>query len=479
MLASTVMRGAWLRALRGGFAAALLVGLGGAPAQAEPAVGPGAPVRTLVPTLTFERFRLDNGLEVIVHTDPALPLVAVNVWYHVGPAREPRGRSGFAHLFEHLMFAGSRHVGDRFDELLEAAGATNVNGTTSWDRTAYFATIPREHLPLLLWIESDRMGFLLDGLDTERLAVQQGVVANERRETYEDAPYGPSTLALFDALFPPGHPYHGAIIGSIHDVRAATLADVRRFHQQYYAPSNATLVLAGDVTPADARRLVTRYFGTLPGRPSPPRSAKATPPLRAPVRVEVTEDVDLARVSFGWIAPPAYGPDDAPLEVAATVLAGGRATRLYRALITEESVATDVGAYLDANELASIVEVTATGKRGIPGAALEQRLDAVVAELGRSGPTPAELARAKRRILVDLYSDLQRLDGGGGDTGRAGLLQRFHHYLDDPGFLPRYVARIEAVTAGDVARAVTEQLGPSRRATVITRPEGASAEAKP
>ncbi len=469
------MRGAWIRTLGATLAAALLVGLGSAPVLADPGATPGG----TAPTLAFARFRLENGLEVIVHPDPALPLVAVNLWYHVGPAREPRGRSGFAHLFEHLMFTGSRHVGDRFDELLEAAGATNVNGTTSWDRTAYFATVPREHLPLLLWIESDRMGFLLDGLDAKRLAVQQGVVANERRETYEDAPYGPSTLALFDALFPPGHPYHGAIIGSIRDVVAATLADVRRFHERYYAPSNATLVLAGDVTPADARRLVTRYFGTLPSRPPPPRVTTATPPLAAPVRVEVREDVDLARVALGWIAPPAYGPDDAALEVAATVLAGGRATRLYRALVTDESVATDVGAYLDANELASIVMVTATGKRGVSGADLERRLDAVVADLGRSGPSSAELARAKRRVLVDLYSDLQLLDGGGGESGRAGLLQRFDHYLGDPGFLPHYVARIEAVTADDVARVVTEHLGRGRRATVITVPGGAGPEAVP
>ncbi len=479
MVANLPMRPSWLRALGRGLAAILLVWAGGAPARAEPAAAPGARAPTAAPSLSFERFRLDNGLEVIVHTDPTLPLVAVNVWSHVGPACEPAGRSGFAHLFEHLMFAGSRHVGDQFDELLEAAGATNVNGTTSWDRTAYFATVPREHLPRLLWIESDRMGYLLDGLDASRLAVQQGVVANERRETYEDAPYGPSTLALFDALFPPGHPYHGAIIGSIRDVAAATLADVERFYERYYAPSNATLVLAGDVAVADARRLVSRYFGTLPRRPPPPRTATATPPLRSPVRVEVPENVELVRVALGWIAPPAFGPTAAPLEVAATVLAGGRATRLYRALVTDESVATDVSAYVDANELASMVIVMATGKRGVSGAELERRLDAVIADLGRSGPTAEELARAKRRILVDLYTDLQLLDGSDGESGRAGLLQRYHHYLGDPGYLPRHVAQIEAVTADDVARVVTEQMDRNHRATVITRPAGASAEAKP
>src|SRR5690606_7572215 len=181
--------------------------------------------------IPFEKYQLDNGLTVLLHQDRSLPLVAVNLWYHVGPANEPPGRSGFAHLFEHLMFEGSRHVGREFDRLLESVGATNVNGTTSWDRTNYYETVPREHLELVLWLESDRMGFMLDGLDQQRLDVQRDVVKNERRQTYENAPYGPSTLALLDTLFPEGTPYHGAIIGSMEDLSAATLDDVREFFE--------------------------------------------------------------------------------------------------------------------------------------------------------------------------------------------------------------------------------------------------------
>src|SRR5687767_415232 len=232
-----------------------------APATATPQ--PAAAPASATPRIPFEKYRLKNGLEVILHEDRSLPLVAVNIWYHVGPANEPKGRSGFAHLFEHLMFEGSRHVGREFDLLLEAAGATNMNGTTSWDRTNYFETVPREHLELVLWIESDRMGFMLDTLNQERLDVQRGVVQNERRQSYENAPYGPSTLALLDALFPEGHPYHGAVIGSMKDLEAAKLEDVRSFFQAYYAPSNATLAIAGDFDGAAVKQLIERYFGTL------------------------------------------------------------------------------------------------------------------------------------------------------------------------------------------------------------------------
>lgn len=445
--------------------------LANAGAGAGPLSGPASDTPAASLTIPVERFELANGLEVLVHRDPTLPLVAVNLWYHVGPSVEPPGRSGFAHLFEHLMFAGSRHVGDRYDELLEEVGATNVNGTTSWDRTAYFATVPREHLARVLWIESDRMGFMLEALTEERLRVQQGVVTNERRQSYENAPYGPSTLALFDTLFPPGHPYHGAIIGSIADVQAATLADVRRFFERYYAPSNATLALAGDVDLTTARELVSRYFGTLPTRPRPPRPGHPTPPLASPSRQVIHERIELPRVAIAWLAPPAFGPDDAPLEVATTILAGGRATRLYRALVTERQLATVVSAYVDANELATIVSVRATARQGVEATELERELAATVARLGREGPTDVELARAQRRILLELAKELQALDGGSGESGRAGLLQRFNHYLDDPNALPRYTTSIAAVTSDDVARVVSRHLAPCHAATVVTLPE--------
>jgi zinc protease len=262
--------------------------------SASPAVPAAA---SAAPAVPFEKYTLDNGLTVLLHRDTSLPIVAVQIWYRIGPVNEPPGRSGFAHLFEHLMFEGSRHVGREFDKLVESVGATNVNGTTSWDRTNYFETVPREHLELVLWIESDRMGFLLDAVDQERLDVQRDVVKNERRQSYENAPYGPSTLAMLDAMFPAGHPYHGAVIGSMEDLTAATLDDVRDFFGAYYVPSNAVLALAGDFDSGTARALVQKYFGGLPSKAKARVNRPTTPPLAKPIRLTVSEPVDLARVS--------------------------------------------------------------------------------------------------------------------------------------------------------------------------------------
>jgi zinc protease len=448
-----------------------------APAKTPPPeVAP--PKATKPLEIPFEKLTLKNGLTLILHRDTTLPLVAVNLWYHVGPANEPPGRSGFAHLFEHLMFEGSRHVGREFDKLLESVGATNVNGTTNWDRTNYFETVPREQLALALWIESDRMGFLLDVVNQERLDVQRDVVKNERRQSYENAPYGPSTLALLDAMFPAGHPYHGAVIGSMADLSAATLDDVKAFFRSYYGPANATLVLAGDFDPAEAKALVERYFGTLDGQKPPRPARKPTPPLTKPVRIVVEEPVELARVAHGYIAPPAYGADDAALEVATAVLAGGRATRLYRKLVVEEKVASDVDASLDSNALASMVGVDATVASGKTVEAVEAAVDRVLDDLVAKPPTLAEVERAKRRILFALASDIELLNGRGGESGRAGILQRFHHYLGDPGYLPRWHAAIENVRPEDVQRVIQTHLSKQARVTVITKPRSAAVGSK-
>jgi len=427
--------------------------------------------------LPFEKVKLENGLTLILHRDPSLPMVAVNIWYHVGPAYEPPGRSGFAHLFEHLMFEGSRHIGHEFDQLLEAAGATNVNGTTNWDRTDYFETVPREYLELALWIESDRMGYLLDAITQERLDVQRDVVKNERRQTFENAPYGKSSLTLLDTMFPAGHPYHGAVIGSMQDLSAATLDDVKDFFRSYYAPSNATLCLAGDFDPALAKALVEKYFGTLHGRQPDRLAQKATPPLTQSVRLVVDEPVDLVRVAYGWIAPPAYGPDDAPLDLATTILAGGRSTRLYRKLVVEEKLASEVEASSDPNALATMLDVSATAASGKAPEEIEKALDGVIEGLKTTPPTAEELARAKRRTFLEIASDLEQLNGHSGESGRAGLLQRFDHYLGDPGYLPKWIAAIDAVTAEDISRVVQKYMSRDARVTVITRPTTAAQSA--
>jgi zinc protease len=422
------------------------------------------------PKVPFEKFTLDNGLTVLLHRDASLPIVAVELWYRVGPVNEPPGRSGFAHLFEHLMFEGSRHVGREFDKLLESIGATNVNGTTSWDRTNYFETVPREHLELVLWIESDRMGFLLDAVDQERLDVQRDVVKNERRQSYENAPYGPSTLAMLDAMFPAGHPYHGAVIGSMEDLSAATLDDVRDFFGSYYAPSNAVLALAGDIDSAGARTLVEKYFGGMPKKPKTHVARPTTPPLAKPIRLTVNEPVDLARVSFGWITPPAYTPADTVLDVTMAILGGGRATLLYQELVVKQKLASEVSAELDSNALASMTTVSGTAASGKTPEELEKAMDRVLETLATKGPTPAELERAKRRIRLSVLSDLELLNGHGGESGRAGMLLRFEQYTGDPGYLPKWLAALDAVSASDVAKAVRDHLKRDARVVVVTRP---------
>jgi zinc protease len=435
----------------------------------QPKAEPPAAVLTL-PQIPFEKLTLANGLSVILHRDPALPLVAVNIWYHVGPRNEPAGRSGFAHLFEHLMFAGSRHVGREFDVLLESIGATNVNGTTSYDRTNYFETVPRDQLDLVLWIESDRMGYLLDVLDQELLDVQRDVVKNERRQSYDNAPYGPSYLALLDALFPSGHPYNGAVIGSMADLSAATLDDVRGFFRDYYTPSNATIAIAGDFDPVALKASIQKYFGTLPNRPKKPTTEQKLPAARLG-RYVVEEPVELAEVTFGYRTPPAYTTDDPIVDVAMAILAGGKATRLYQTLIVDKKLASEVSASQDSNQLSGITTIGATAATGKTVAELEAALSEALTTLEKTGPTPVELARAKRGILVATLKSLELLNGGSGESGRAGLLQRFQHYTGDPGYLPHWVEQIEKVSATDVQRVIREHLSAAQRVTVVTQPK--------
>jgi zinc protease len=422
--------------------------------------------------IPFEKYTLDNGLEVILHRDPSLPRVAVNIWYHVGPANEPPGRSGFAHLFEHLMFEGSKYAGRQFDTLIEAAGGTNVNGTTSFDRTNYFETVPSEQLELVLWLESDRMGFMIDALTPERLEVQRGVVLNERRQSYENRPYGPSELTLYDTFFPPGHPYHGNVIGSIDDLNHASFDDVKAFFDAYYAPSNATLTLAGDIDPERAKQMIERYFGPLRKRPKPERRLLVTPPRKEPVRLEVPEAVSLAKVTTAWLVPPAFGPEEPGLELASHILGSGKASRLYQELVVT-GLATQVEAWLDDNQYGGVLALEVMVASGVPVARVERVLEASLAKLASTGPTSAELVRAKKGIVVELSSSLQLLNGGSGDAGRAGVLQKLNHYLGDPGRLPSEMQRLSAVDAGEVQRMVEAHLTPAQRLTVVTLPKAA------
>src|SRR5918993_3622417 len=257
-----------------------------------------------IPKLDIEKYTLPNGLEVILSEDHRVPLVGVDLWYHVGPAHEAPGRTGFAHLFEHMMFQGSKHIpGDAHFKLLAGAGATGVNGTTGFDRTNYFETMPSNQLELALWLESDRMGYLLETVDQAKLSNQQDVVRNERRQSYENRPYGIVEEAMFQALFPKGHPYHGVIIGSHADIQAAKLDDVREFFRQYYAPNNATIAIAGDFEPAQLKAMIQKYFGSLERGPAVPPVKVQTPPISSERRRVVTDTIRLPRVSMAWLTP--------------------------------------------------------------------------------------------------------------------------------------------------------------------------------
>src|SRR2546421_773661 len=299
------------------------------PAKATAQTGtkpPGAKPASLdVPQLKFEKYQLENGLEVILSEDHRLPMVAVNLWYHVGPANELPGRTGFAHLFEHMMFEGSRHVpGSSHFHHLEAAGASDINGTTDFDRTNYFETLPSNQLELALWLESDRMGYLPDQLDQASLTNQQDVVRNERRQSIENSPYGIVEEAVFHKLFPTGHPYYADVMGSHADIQAAKVEDVRNFFKLYYAPNNASLAIVGDFDPAKAKQLVEKYFGPLKRGALVPKIAAVTPPITAERRAVIHDQVELPRVYEAWLTSPIFKPGDALADLASDILGGGK-----------------------------------------------------------------------------------------------------------------------------------------------------------
>src|SRR5262249_4312008 len=339
-------------------------------------VAPVAQERADVPRLVFEKYTLPNGLDVILSEDKRLPMVAVNLWYHVGPANEEPGRTGFAHLFEHMMFQSSRHVPqDGHIRLLEAAGATGLNGTTDFDRTNYFETVPANQIELALWLESDRMGYLLHKVDGPGLANQQDVVRNERRQSVENRPYGISEEALMQTLYPKGHPYYGSVIGSHEDIQAAKLDDVKRFFKQYYAPNNASLAIVGDFDQAQIKSLVTKYFGSLKRGPQVPAITATTPPVTQERRKVVTDRIELPRVYLSWTTSPFYKPGDADADVAATILGGGKSSRLYKKLVYEKQIAQNVSAQQNSLMLGSVFQIEVTGRPGHTVDELEQAVD--------------------------------------------------------------------------------------------------------
>jgi len=426
-------------------------------APAKAAASTPAAAHTL-PSIKYEKYKLKNGLEVILSEDHRLPLVAVDLWYHVGPANEKPGRTGFAHLFEHMMFQGSKHAGDKPFQILEGAGATLINGTTDFDRTNYFETMPANQLELALWLESDRMGWLLDKLDEKKLANQRDVVRNERRQG-ESQPYEVVNEGMWHQLFPKGHPYYGDVIGSHQDIESAELNDVRDFFKTYYAPNNATMAIVGDYDPKTIKALVERYFGAIPSGPAPDKITATQPVLDSERKVTITDKISLPRLYMSWQTPAIFHPGDAELDLLQYILGSGRSSRLYKKLVYEKQIAQSVSANQQNLLLGSVFQIEATAKPNVKLEDLQAAVEAELAEIQKNGVTQAELDRARNTIITQRVGSLQRLGGFG---GVADQLNFYNHYTGDPGFLSKDIARYQNATPASVKK-YAEMLTPNTR----------------
>jgi zinc protease len=418
--------------------------------------------------LRTEQYRLANGLQVILRRETRLPLVSVNIWYHVGPANEVAGRTGFAHLFEHMMFEGSGHIPEgEADRLLEGIGSSE-NASTNFDYTDYVVPdVPANQLELALWLQSDRMGFLLDRLDQASLSNQQAVVRNERRQRYDDAPYGLADEEVYHRLFPAGHPYHAYVIGSHADVQAARLDDVRDFFRHYYVPNNASLAIVGDIDVAATKALIEKYFGTIPRGPDVPRPVVTPPPITSEQRVAMTDTVELPRVQMAWLTPPIFQPGDYDANVTSRLLDGTRASRLTRRLEHDLQIAQSVETENSSMADASVFSITATPKPGHTLAEVEQAIDAELAALGRDGPTKAEVQAAETALNAKTVASL---DDVGGFGGFADQLNFYNHYLGSPDRLADDLRLTAAVTPERVRRFVADRLAPAHRVVIEVTP---------
>jgi zinc protease len=418
--------------------------------------------------ISNDKYRLEsNSLEVILHQDLSTPVVAVNVWYHVGPLNESVGRTGFAHLFEHLMFQGSRHVADDAHfKLLERAGASQINGTTGYDRTNYFQTVPRHQLELALWLESDRMGFLKGAISLANLDNQRKVVMNERRQSVDNRPYGPSYEAFVQTLFKKDHPYYGAIIGSMEDLQAASLNDVHEFYDNYYAPANATLVVAGDIDIPQTKKLIQRYFQSLPLRLRPSTPIVKTSPIETEKRRVVQEPVVLAQVKLGWHSPPLFSDEDATADMLAYVVGAGKSSRLYRRLVIDKQLALSVSARQESHSLVSVFAISAIAQPGVTTELLEQEIWVTLQELRDKPAAKSEVIKARNMLITQNISSLQ-------DIGQvADRLNAYNHYAGTPDYLSQDLNRYHNVTPQDIQGFVKKHINKHSCVVVTTLPEG-------
>ncbi len=417
--------------------------------------------------IPFQKKTLSNGLDVIVHEDHQLPMVAVNIWYHVGSKNERPGRTGFAHLFEHLMFEGSEHHDHGFFPPLQRAGGL-LNGSTNADRTNYWEVVPTGALDLALWMESDRMGYLLPALSEQKFNNQRDVVLNERRQNYENRPYGLAGIALSSMMYPPDHPYYWPTIGSAEDIRAASLAQVREFFQTYYHPANASLSLAGDVESEHAFELAERYFGDLPAGPAV-APVQMTARLEQDANVFLEDRIELPRLYLSWHSPEMFGRDDAELDIIADVLAHGKTSRLFKTLVYERRVATDVSAYQHSREMGGQFQIVCTATAGVSLAELNAAILSAVNELAVNGPTPSEIERGIAQTEAQFIYRLQTIGGFG---GKGDQLNAYNVFVDDPGYFSVDRQRYFDVTGAQAAASMTRWLVNAPHVSLSVVPKG-------
>ena len=407
---------------------------------------------------------LPNGLTLIIHEDRTVPVVTTNVWYHVGSGDEKPGRTGFAHLFEHLMFMGSKNAAyPQFDRLLEAAGANN-NGSTSGDRTNYYESGPASALPLMLWLEADRLGWMLETMDVAKVDLQRDVVKNERRERVENQPYGLVDDHLAPALYPAGHPYSWSTIGSMADLSAASLDDVKSFFRMYYAPNNASIVVAGAVDPDSVRRAFREMFAEIPRGPAITRPSPAPFTVRDTL-ITLEDRVQLPRLYLAWHGVKEYSADDAALDIAAYVLAGARNSRLTQALVYEREIATSASAFNSSQRLDGDFQIIATARPGFALDTLKAVIDAEVRRLAAGGPTVRELGQAMNSIEAQFLNRLEF------SSAKADRLNAYYYATGTPDWFQQDLERYRKVTVADVRRVVRKYLN-AGRVTLSVVPQG-------
>ena len=416
--------------------------------------------------VSYTEFTLPNGLTVILHEDHSVPALTVNTWYNVVAAREKPCRTGFAHLFEHLMFMGSKNVPlGKFDEWLEAAGGDN-NASTGNDRTNYYENAPASALELPLFLDSDRMGFLVDAMSPQTVDAQRDVVKNERRQSYENRPYGLSALALDEQLYPPDHPYHWPVIGSMEDLSAASYEDVVEFFKTYYIPNNASLVIAGDIDPVKTRKLIEYWFSDVPaGAPVPPQAIPAAR-LNQEKRIVLEDRVQLPRLTMAWLTPAQFAPGDAELDLLASILASGKNSRLYRRLVYDMQIAQDVAAYQQSARLGSSFQIVVTARAGHDLTEIEKVVQQEIDRIKSEPPSTRETGRAVHQFESSFYARMETIGS------KADMLNNYFVFTGNPDYFNEDFARYGAVDPVDIQTMARTFLRDDGRVVMSVVPNG-------